>query len=561
MANPQDVCIGIDLGTTYSCVGVWEGDKVTIIANKFGNRTTPSTVAFTDTERLVGEAAKSQAIRNPQNTIYDAKRLIGRKLSDATIQSDVPLWPFKVTETAGGNICVQVTYKGETVQQTPEEISAAILQSMKWAAEEYLGFPVTKAVITVPAYFNDAQRSATKDAGAIAGLHVERIVNEPTAAALAYGLEQVKGDAPSNIMIFDLGGGTLDVTVLTIENGVFEVLATCGNTHLGGQDVDNRLVDFFATEFQKKHQSDCTQNAKALRKLKEKAQEAKHILSLNSKATVEIDSLFEGTDFDCSVTRQQFNELNEDLFKACLVPVDQALQDANLEKSQIDEIVLIGGSTRIVEIQRMLEEYFGGKQLSKRINPDEAVAYGAAILGGRLCQGQQSETLKDVTLLDVTPLSLGIELANGKMSVLIPRNTSVPYTHSKIYRNNEDNQTVANIDVFEGEDQMAKNNRFLGNFQLTGLPQRKRGEVQVNVSFSINTNGILEVTGEVRDAQISNQIVIKQNRVCKAGMRENWDNLRKNKWPKWLMMPNNLKKSTKTRSNTAGTTRIVFLFI
>jgi len=262
----------------------------------------------------------------------------------------------------------------------------------------------------------------------------------------------------------------------------------------------------------KKNQVDCTQNAKALRKLKEKAQEAKHILSLNSKATVEIDSLFDGTDFDCTITRQQFNELNADLFKACLDPVDQALQDANLDKTQIDEIVLIGGSTRIVEVQRMLEEYFGGKQLSKRINPDEAVAFGAAILGGRLCQGKQSEALKDVTLLDVTPLSLGIEMANGKMSVLIPRNTSVPYTHSKIYRNNEDNQTIANIEVFEGEDPMAKNNRFLGNFQLTGLPQRKRGEVQVNVSFSINTNGILEISGEVKDAQISNQIVIKQNR-------------------------------------------------
>eukprot|EP00027_Filamoeba_sp_ATCC50430_P006153 CAMPEP_0168561664 /NCGR_PEP_ID=MMETSP0413-20121227/11715_1 /TAXON_ID=136452 /ORGANISM="Filamoeba nolandi, Strain NC-AS-23-1" /LENGTH=619 /DNA_ID=CAMNT_0008593049 /DNA_START=598 /DNA_END=2457 /DNA_ORIENTATION=- len=501
--NIRSTCVGIDLGTTYSCVGVWENDAVTIIPNQMGNRTTPSWVAYTEHERLVGEAAKNQAIRNPQNTIYDSKRMIGRKFGDETIQSDIKLWPFKVVPGEHNNAAIQVNYKGEVLTLPPEHIQAVVLKYMKQIAEDYLGHPVTRAVITVPAYFNDAQRQATKDAGSIAGLQVERIINEPTAAALAYGLDKLSSDKPLNLLIFDLGGGTFDVTTLVVDGGIFEVKSTSGDTHLGGEDFDNRLLSYFIQEFKEKNGKDLTENPKAIKKLKQKCTEAKHILSQSLKATVEIDSLFDGIDFESTITRAKFDELNEDLFLRCLEPVKKALADAQLDKKQIDEIVLIGGSTRIVAIQKILEQFFEGKQLCKRINPDEAVAYGAAIQAANLSltPEQKSQTrLQGITLMDVTPLSLGIELVGGKMSVIIPRNTTIPYSHTKTYFNHEDNQTEAEIQVFEGEDALTCNNRLLGTFILKGFPPRPRGQVSVDVTFSINANGILEVTAQVRDS-------------------------------------------------------------
>jgi len=491
-------------------VGIYRDDRIEIIANDQGNRTTPSFVAFTDTERLIGDSAKNQVAMNPHNTVFDAKRLIGRKFQDAEVQADMKHFPFKVIEKAGKPV-TQVEFKGETKDFTPEEISSMILTKMRETAESYLGGTVNNAVITVPAYFNDSQRQATKDAGLIAGLNVLRIINEPTAAAIAYGLDK-KQEGEKNVLIFDLGGGTFDVSLLTIEEGIFEVKSTAGDTHLGGEDFDNRLVNHFSNEFKRKHKKDLSANARALRRLRTACERAKRTLSSSAQTSIEIDSLFEGIDFYTSITRARFEELCQDLFRGTMEPVERTLRDAKIDKSSVHEIVLVGGSTRIPKVQKLVSDFFNGKEPCKSINPDEAVAYGAAVQAAILSGDTSSKSTNEILLLDVAPLSLGIETAGGVMTALIKRNTTIPTKKSETFSTFSDNQPGVLIQVFEGERARTKDNNLMGKFELSGIPPAPRGVPQIEVTFDLDANGIMNVSALEKGTGKTNKIVITNDK-------------------------------------------------
>lgn len=500
--------IGIDLGTTYSCVGIYKQGRVEIIPNEFGSRITPSVVAFTDEERLIGEAAKNQASINPTRTIYDVKRLIGRKYTDSTVQSDKKFLPYEIINK-DGKPYVQTEVKGSKKTFAPEEISSMVLRKMKEIAENYLGVEIKNAVVTVPAYFNDAQRQATKDAGVIAGLNVARIINEPTAAAFAYGLD--KKSKESNILVYDLGGGTFDVSILTIDEGFFEVIATSGDTHLGGQDFDQRVMEFMMKQFKKKSGVDASNDKRAQQKLKREVEKAKRALSTAHEATLDIENFFNGKDLSETLTRAKFEEINGDLFKKTLRSVQIALDDAGLKKNEIEEIVLVGGSTRIPKIHQIIKEFFNGKEPNNKINPDEAVAFGAAVQGGILC-GDESIADKGLLLIDMTPLTLGIETVGGVMAKVVPRGTNIPAKKSQTFTTTSDNQDTVTISVYEGERSMVKDNNLLGKFDLTGIPAAPRGGPQIEVTFNIDENSILTVTAVEKGTNKEEKITISNDK-------------------------------------------------